>query len=598
MTRPGRFLRTITIIGVVGAAAAMPARAEPAHGIAMHGAPKYAADFTHLDYANPDAPKGGTLRLAAVGSYDSFNRFVLKGRAAAGVNMIYETLLQRVWDEPFAMYGLIAETVETPDDRSWVEFTLREQAHFSDGSPITVDDVIFSWEKMSTEARPRSRSTYQKVARAEQTGPNRVKFIFKDATDRELPLIIGGFMPILSKAYWEGRDFTETTLEPPVSSGPYLIDKFDAGRSISYRRDPNYWGGDIPVNVGHHNFDEIKYTYFRDQGVALEAFKAGDYDYRFEGSASRWAQQYDFPARQQGNVTMEIVTHGAPSGLRALVLNNRRPLFADRRVRQALTQAFDFEWTNTNLLHGGYVRTTSLFDNSEMKPRGAPAGAELALLEPWRDQLPAEVFGEPYAPPVTDGSGNDRRPLREASKLLEEAGWSVEKGRRVNGAGEPFTFEIMLSDTANEKLALAYQRSLKRLGIDASVRVVDSAQYAGLLEDFDYDMIVARRGVTLSPGDEQYNYWSSASATAPGSRNYAGITNPALDAMIDTLVAAKTREELVTAARALDRILMWGNYVVPLYHDPGFRIARWNKIARPAEAPIYGAVLETFWAEE
>ncbi len=598
MIKPPRFFRALAVFGILFAAA-LPAQAQPAHGIAMHGEPKYSADFTRLDYVNPEAPKGGTLRLAAIGTYDSFNSFVIKGRAAAGIGMIYETLMQRVWDEPFTLYGLIAESIETPEDRSWVAFVLRQEARFSDGSPITVDDVIFSWETIRTLGKPNSRTTYNKVARVEQTGQRTVKFTFRDdVVDRELPLLIGGFLPILSKAYWQDRDFTETTLEPPISSGPYLIDKFEAGRNISYRRDPNYWGANLPVNVGHNNFDVIRYTYFRDNGVALEAFKAGDYDYRFEGSAPRWATQYDFPARDQGEVTLEIVPHGIPSGLRAFAFNTRKPMFENRQVRKALSLAFDFEWINANLLNGGFVRTASLFDNSDMKPNGPPAAAELALLEPWRGQLPAEVFGVPYTPPVTDGSGSDRRPLREASKLLEEAGWTVKNGERVNAAGEPFIFEILLRNSDNEKIALAYQRNLKRLGVDARVRLADSAQYAGRLDDFDFDMILVRWRVSLSPGNEQYKFWSSEAANAPGSRNYTGINSPALDAMIEALVGAKTRDELITAARALDRILMWGNYVVPLYHDAGFRIARWNKVARPAQVPIYGAVLETFWAEE
>lgn len=597
MIRPRRFLQMIAIVGVA-LTAASGAHAKN-HGIAMHGTPKYAADFTHLDYANVDAPKGGTLRLAAIGTYDSFNRFVIKGRAAAGINMIYETLMQRVWDEPFTLYGLIAESIETPEDRSWVAFTLREEARFSDGSPITVEDVIFSWETIRTQGKPNSRSTYNKVAEVEQTGPRSVKFTFNDEVDdRELPLLIGAFLPILSKAYWQDRDFTETTLEPPVGSGPYVIDAFDAGRSITYRRDPNYWGANIPVNVGHYNIGVIKYTYFRDQGVALEAFKAGNYDYRFEGSASRWAEQYDFPARDRGEVTFEVIPNGIPSGERALVFNTRRAMFAERKVRQALGLAFDFEWINANLLNGGFTRTASLFDNSEMKPVGLPSAAELALLEPWRAQLPEEVFGEPYVPMVTDGSGKDRRPLRLAGKLLDEAGWTVQDGVRVNSAGKPLIFEILLGSSGNEKITLAYQRNLKRLGVDARVRLADSAQYAGRLENFDFDMIVARWRVSLSPGNEQFKFWSSEAADAPGSRNYAGIKNPALDAMINTLVAAKTRDDLVTAARALDRVLIWGYYAVPLYHDTGFRIARWNKVARPAEVPIYGAVLETFWIEE
>ena len=592
--------RTAIMLAAVVAAilAIQPASAEPSHGLAMHGTPKYAADFRHLDYANPNAPKGGTLRLAATGSFDTLNPYVIRGRAAAGASFLYETLMQRVWDEPFTLYGLIAESVEVPDDRSWVTFTLRPQARFSDGTPITVDDVIFSWETIRTQGRPNSRTTYNKVARVERPGPRQVKFIFAaDEANRELPLLIAGFLPILSKAYWQDRDFAETTLEAPVTSGPYQIDRLDPSRGVTYRRNPDYWGRDLPVNAGHYNFDVIRYEYYRDGGVALEAFKADDYDFRYEFDATRWATQYDFPAANNGKVTREVIEHGIPSGLRGLAFNMRRPLFSDRRVRQALMLAFDFEWINANLLHDGFVRTAGLFDNSDLAPVGAPGGAELALLEPWRNALPAEVFGAPFRPPATDGSGNDRTHLRAASRLLAAAGWRVVDGKRVNATGAPFSFEILLLNPTNERIALAYKRGLERLGIEVRVRLVESAQYQALIEQFDFDMAFRRWGVTLSPGNEQQNYWSSRTADSPGSRNAAGVANPAVDALIAALVGAADRAALVAAARALDRVLMWNYYVVPLYHAEGFRIAYWDTLARPPTIPIYGTVMETFWAK-
>ena len=591
--------RTVLLLAMVVATAlgVQPAQAAPSHGLAMHGKPKYAADFRHLDYANPNAPKGGTLRLSATGAFDTLNPYVIKGRAAAGTGFLYETLMRRVWDEPFTLYGLIAESVEVPDDRSWVTFTLRPEARFSDGSPITVEDVIFSWETIRTQGRPNSRATYSKIVRVERPGPRQVRFLFDaDKADRELPLLIAGFLPILSKAYWQSRDFAETTLEPPVTSGPYLVERAEPTRGITYRRNPDYWGRDLPVNVGHNNFDVVRYEYYRDGGVALEAFKAGDYDFRYEFNATRWATQYDFPAATNGEVAREVIEHGIPSGLRGIAFNVRRPLFQDIRVRQALMLAFDFEWINANLLHGGFIRTAGLFDNSGLAPTGVPTGAELALLEPWRNQLPAEVFGAPFAPPRTDGSGNDRTHLRTASRLLGEAGWQIVDGRRVNGAGRPVSFEILLVNPTNERIALAYKRSLDRLGIDARVRLVESAQYQGLIEQFDFDMAFRRWGVTLSPGNEQQNYWSSKTADSPGSRNAVGVANPAVDALIDALVGAADRAALVDAARALDRVLMWNHYVVPLYHQPGFRIAYWNDIARPATIATYGTVMETFWA--
>ncbi len=577
---------------------AVGAAAQPKHGIAMHGETRYPADFRHLDYVNPGAPKGGTLRLAVVGTFDSLNRNIVKGTPAAGANFYTQTLLQRVWDEPFTLYGLLAETVEVPEDRSWVAFTLRPEARFSDGTPVTVDDVVFSLETIRTHGRPNSRATYKKVVKIAYLGERTVKFIFADGSDRELPLLIGGFLPILAKHYWPDRDVTEPTLEPPVGSGPYVVAKVDPGRSIVYRRDPDYWGKDLPISAGHHNFDEIRYDYYRDAGIALEAFKAGEYDHRYEFSANRWATAYDFPAAADGRVTRTMFDHGIPSGLRAFAFNLRQPMFQDRRVRRALALVFDFEWINKTLLQGAYERTGSMFDNSDMAPSGVPAGAELALLEPWRGQVPDDVFGAPYAPPVTDGSGNDRSNLRRASALLKKAGWQVRDGALVDGDGKPFAFEILLRSQSSEKLALAYKRSLERLGIEAVVRLVDSSQYQARLEDYDFDMAIRRWGVTLSPGNEQQNYWSSVAAASPGSRNAVGVANPVVDALIDALVGARTREDLVAAARALDRVLMWEQYVVPLYHQGGFRVAYWNTLAHPEVISIYGPVIETWWAKE
>ena len=579
--------------------AAWPAAAEPSHGLAMHGTPKYGPDFTHFEYANPDAPQGGEAVYAALGMFDSLNPWVVQGQVATGVRALtYETLMKRAWDEPFTLYGLIAETVEVPDDRSWIAFTLNGAARFSDGTPITVEDVIFSWELIRSQGRPNSRTTFNKVVGVEETGPGRVRFNFADGSDRELPLLIAGFLPILSSAYWTGRDFTETILIAPLTSGPYLVDSLDPGRSITFIRDADYWGADLPVNRGHFNFQRIRYDYYRDGDVSLEAFKAGDYDFRYEFDAARWATQYDFPAVRDGAVTVETVPHGMPSGLRGFTFNLRQRRFQDAAVREAFVAAFDFERVNRVLLHSAYVRTGSMFDNSAIRPTGTPGNREFNLLAPWWGQVPDQVFGPAWVPPATDGTGNDRRNLRTAQGLLREAGWRVEDGRLVDGDGAPFALEILLVDSSNEGLALAYKDNLERLGVAVRVTLVESAQYQARIEDFDFDMAIRRWGVTLSPGNEQQNYWSSATAEAVGSRNTAGVADPAVDAMIDALVAARYRPELVDAARALDRILMWNRYVVPLYHQPGFNMAMWNRIAMPEVISTYGPVQETFWAAQ
>ncbi|MDA0784659.1 MAG: extracellular solute-binding protein [Proteobacteria bacterium] len=585
-----------TILALSGTA---PAKAAPEGAIAMLGATKYTADFTHFDYVNPDAPKGGSLRLHAIGSFDSLNPYIVKGKPAAGLHngfgIYFETLAKRSRDEPFSLYGLLAETIETPPDRAWVEFTLRAEARFSDGSPVTVDDVIFSWETLKAKGSPNARATWARVITAAETGPRRVRFTFVDNRDRELPMLIAGFMPILSKAWWQDRIFDATTLEPPLASGPYTIASVDPGRSLVFARNPDYWGADLAVNRGQYNFDDVRFDYFRDSAVALEAFKAGDYDFRFEGDAARWATQYDIPAAATGAVELDVLQTGLPSGLNALAFNLRREKFADIRVRKALTLAFDFEWLNKTLLHDGYKRTQSMFSGSDMAPEGAPEGAELALLEPWRGKIPDAVFGPPYTPPMTNGSGRPRANLKRAAELLTAAGWRIENDSRIDSAGNSFRIEITIRQPSNERIALAYGRNLKRLGITTTVRLVESAQFQGLIDSYDFDMVFGFWGVTLSPGNEQQNYWSSKTAEQPGGRNWAGVADPAIDAMIAALGEARDRAELVAAARALDRILMWNHYVMPLYHDAGQRIAYWTRIGRPVTVPVYGLRLETLW---
>ena len=576
------------------------ATAEPSHAIAMHGTPKYAADFAQFDYVNPEAPKGGNFRLHAIGTFDTLNPYVIKGKPAAGLHhgfgYYFETLTRRSRDEPFSLYGLLAESIDMPDDRGSIEFTLRAEARFSDDTPVTVNDVIFSWRILKENGSPNARATWSRVADVAQTGPRRMRFTFVDNSDRELPLLVAGFLPILSDRWWRDREFTETTLDRPIASGPYVIESLEPGRNIVFRRNPKYWGRDLAVSRGQFNVDTIRYNYFRDDSVALEAFKAGDYDYRGEGNAARWATQYDFPALAEGRAVREIVKNGTPSGLRALAFNLRRPLFADRRVREALNLAFDFEWLNRALLHRGYARTTGMFSKSTLAPIGPPTAAELKLLEPWREKVPSQVFGPPFQPAATDGSGRDRTNLRKAAKLLKEAGFSVRDNVLQAPNGTLFRFEITLRLPSNERIALAYARNLKRLGIEARVRLVESAQFQGLIDDYDFDMVFGFWGVTLSPGNEQQNYWSSLTADQPGGRNWVGVADPAVDAMIAALGAAKTREELTAAARALDRILMWNYYVLPLYHDTGQRIAYWRKLSRPETVPVYGVRLETFWA--
>ncbi len=573
--------------------------ASSTHAIAMHGQPKYPENFTSFEYVNPNAKKGGTLRLHAIGTYDTLNPYIIKGKSAAGLHhsfgYFFETLTSRSKDEPFSLYGLIAETIEIPNERDWVEFKLRKEASFSDGKPITAEDVIFSWNTLKKKGSPNARATWSRINEVIQTGPRKVKFIFPDNKDRELPLLIAGFLPVLSKSWWSERNFSETTLDKPISSGPYVISEAIPGRSITFHQNKNYWGKNLPVNNGRFNFDFINFTYYRDDSVALEAFKAGDYDYRRELNAARWATQYSFPAINKGNVIRETVDKKTPAGLNALVFNLRKSFFSDIDVRKALNLAFDFEWINRALLHQAYTRTRGMFDNSELSPNSLPSKAEILLLNPWREKLPKELFTTPFKPMTTDGSGTDRLNLRKAVKLLKKSGFIIKNKTLVGTNGVPVEIEITLRRRSNEKIALAYARNLKKLGISASVRLVESAQFQNIINDYDFDMVFGFWGVTLSPGNEQQNYWSSITANQTGGRNWAGISDPVINSLISNLQSAYTNEELVTAARALDRVLMWNYYLLPLYHDSYQRFAYWQKLSRPKNIPIYGIRLQTFW---
>jgi microcin C transport system substrate-binding protein len=569
----------------------------PHHGIAMHGDPKYAPDFTHFDYANPDAPKGGSVRLSAIGTFDTLNPYTLRGVAAAGLGNLFETLMASSLDEPFSEYGLIAESIEVPQDRSWVIFNLRPQAKFHDGQPITVDDVIWTFETLKTKGHPFYRAYYANVAKAEKLGDRRVKFTFQAGDNRELPLIMGQ-LPVLPKHYWEGRDFEKTTLDIPVGSGPYKIQSFDAGRSITYVRDPNYWGKDVPAMRGFNNFDRIRYDYYRDSTVDLEAFKAGNVDFRQENNSKLWATAYDIPQVKSGQVILLNQPNEIPTGMQGFAMNIRRPLFQDRRVREALGYAFDFEWSNKNLFYGQYTRTASYFSNSELASRGLPEGEELAILEKYRGHIPDEVFTKPYMPPTTDGSGNNRDNLRKGAQLLKEAGWTVQNGRLVNAQGQPFEFEILLSSPDFERIAQPFARNLERPGVPARIRTVDPAQYQNRMDNYDYDMTVEVFGQSLSPGNEQRDFWSSASADIPGGRNTIGIKDPVVDDLVNLVISAPTRESLVARTRALDRVLLWGYYVIPHWHIRSFRVAYWNMFGRPAEFPKYGFASDAWWVDQ
>jgi microcin C transport system substrate-binding protein len=606
MLRNG-FIAALAGVGLaaasIGVAHAVEGTGGPVHAMAMHGKPKFGPDFTHFDYANPDAPKGGSRVSDATGTFDSLNPFILQGTPAS-VGLIYDSLMVQSVDEAFTLYCLLCETVETPDDRSWVEFTLREDARWHDGVPVSVDDVIFSFHALREQGRPFYRFYYGSVQDVVQTGPRKVRFNFAGDLNPELPLIIGD-LTILPKHYWETRDFSKTTLEPPLGSGAYRISDVKPGRSLTFERVPDYWAKDHPTQAGFNNIDTIRIDYFRDRTIAREAFKGGNTDIWIENSAKEWATAFDIPAVRDGRIVKEEFAHDRPAGMQGFVFNIRKPVFQDRRVRKALTLAWDFEWYNKNLAYNAYSRTDSYFDNSELGSRGLLADAdseEREILERFRGSLPDEIFTRAYTVPSTDGSGarGIRNNLRAARKLLEEAGWVVRDGTLVNGeTGAPFTFEILLVQPTFERMALPFARNLERLGIEASVRVVDTAQYQNRTDARDYDMIIGSWGQSLSPGNEQRDFWSTRAAEAAGSRNLIGIQDPVIDELIELLISAPSRESLVQRTRALDRALLWGHYVIPHFHLPVDRIAFWDKFGRPEKVPMLGEAtnIAAWWVD-
>jgi microcin C transport system substrate-binding protein len=603
---PRRFALVVCLASVLAVPAAGEEGLEHRHALSLIGTPKYPADFKHFDYVNPDAPKGGLVRMADIGSFDSLNPVLYKGEAAAGLGLVYETLMAESLEEPSTSYGLIAEWASYPPDYSGVTFKLRDQARWHDGTPITVEDVIYSLE-VNKAANPRMALYYKNVGKAEATGPNEVTFTFDVKGNRELPMIMGQLI-ILPKHYWTGtdakgnpRDPMKTTLEPPLGSGPYRIKDVTPGRTITYERVPDYWGKDLPVTKGQWNYDEVRFDYYRDETIAFESFKAGNLDYHQETSAKTWATGYDFAAVRDGYVIRQEVDLKSTQPMQCFVLNLRRPQFADRRVRQAFNLAFDFEWANKNLFYGQYARVGSYFQNSELAAAQAPpAGRELEILNEVKDQVPPEVFTEVHANPVNDNPDAVRANLQKAMQLLKEAGYEVKGGVLTDTkTGKPLTVEFLVVSPLFERIVQPYLRALEQLGIKGSIRMVDSAQYTRRVNVFDFDIVVDNFAQSDSPGNEQRDFWGSDAAGREGSRNLIGIKDPAIDKLVDHVIFAKDREELVAATRALDRVLLWNDFVVPQWYAPKVRIAYWNRYGQPQTLPgLTPGFLQVWWFDK
>lgn len=584
----------------LAAAWTSPLGAEPRHGLSIFGDLKYPADFKHFDYVNPDAPKGGKasqIGTAGLTTFDSFNMFILKGDAAQGMELCFDSLMARANDEPDAVYGLVAETADVAPDGMSVTFKLRPEAKFADGSPLTADDVVFSFETIRAKGHPAFAIPIREVKSAEALDPHTVRYTFEGTLVRDLPVTVAT-LPVLSKAYYATHDFEKTTLEAPLGSGPYKVGPFKAGTYVTYVRRPDYWAKDLPVNRGLYNFDEVRYEYYRDRPLELEGLLAGNFDFREEFTSKDWATGYDRQPVKDGRIKLLTLPDERPSGAQGFFINTRRDKFKDARVREALGLVFDFEWSNKNLFFGLYTRTASYFENSDLKAVGPPTPEELALLEPFRDRLPASVFGEPVSPPVTDGSGNNRAQLRQAGKLLADAGWAQTPQGVRNAAGQPLSIEILMDTPSFERIIAPYVKTLKSIGIDASMRLVDSAQYERRMKDYDFDLTTQRYALRLTPGIELKNFWGSQAAATKGSFNLAGIADPVLDQLIDKIVLAKTRAELITATRAADRVLRAGYYWVPQWYKGAHNLAFWDKFAWPAVKPKYerGAP-DTWWID-
>jgi microcin C transport system substrate-binding protein len=591
------------LLALFAASAFAQTASQPRHGLSAFGELKYPPGFRHFDYVDPNAPKGGEVRGWDLETFDNLNPVILKGIAAGGLSLTFESLMAAAQDEPDSLYGLLAESVEIGPQRAFAAFNLNPKARWHDGQPVTADDVVFSFNAIVKDGHPQYRLLYRDVDGVAAEGPRRVIFRFKPGDSRrDLPLLVAQ-MTILSQAWFKGRDFAATTLEPPLASGPYRVDKVDAGRSIAYRRVKDYWGKDLPVNVGRHNFDLVRIDYYRDRDVALEAFFAGEYDWRIENTARAWSTAYDDrPAVKKGQVQRAVLDDETPSGVQAFFLNTRRDKFRDRRVRQALNLAFDYEWMNKTLFYGLYTRTRSMFENSDLAATGLPSALELALLNPYRAGLPAEVFSAQYESPRSDGKpGQDgvRDNLRAASKLLAEAGYVIKDKVLVHQkTGEPLQIEFLLFEATFQRVVNPYISSLKPLGIQAAIRVVDVSTFENRMKEFDFDVIVRRFTQPLTPGVEQRNYWGAAAADVVGGFNFSGVKEPAVDALVERIVGAASRDDLRAATRALDRVLMWNYYTVPQWYSGKFRLAYWDKFGRPARKPKYDlGLLDTWWVD-
>jgi microcin C transport system substrate-binding protein len=567
------------------------------YGVGVTGLPALPADFQAFPYVNPKAPKGGSVTFSEIGGFDSFNPFIIRGTPAAGANYIWDTLLRPSSDEAAVAYGLLAETVQIAPDHSSVTFTLRPEAKFADGSPVLPSDVVWSFRTFCTKGQPFYQQYYAAVSSAEVLGDRQVVFELRPGTPREMPLILGQ-LSVLPQAWWKGRDFTAPLIDAPIGSGPYKVEASALNRSVSYRRRQDYWAADLPLCRGFYNFDRITYEYFGDPAVAMEAFKAGDIDFRDENIAKNWATGYGFPAVQKGLVKKAVFNDRLPVGMQGFGMNTRRAVFSDSRVRQAVALAYDFEWQNKVLFYDGYKRSQSYFSNSDLACSGIPSGAELALLEPFRSELPPDLFTKPFTLPVNDGSGNNRPELIKALHLLEQAGWTVQDRQMKNAAGEPLAFEILLNDPSFERVTLPYAQDLKRLGIEVSARVIDPSQYQERMNNFDYDMTVVLFPESDVPGSEQRDYWTSAAAKLAGSNNLMGVSSPVVDALITKVIAATDATELYTATHALDRVLLWGWYVVPQFYLGAYRLAFWNVFGYPTQPMRAGFDINSWWIDE
>jgi len=592
-----RFARTLFLSagGLLFSALAGTAVAAPQHALTLYNEPpKYPADFRHFDFVNPDAPKGGTFRQSTMGGFDSLNPFITKGVPADGLDLIYDTLMRHGFDEPFTEYGLVAEKIEKAPDNSWVRFYLRPEARFHDGHPMRAEDVVFSFQTLIKDGAPLYRTYYADVDEVIAEDPLRVLFKFKRSTNRELPLILGQ-LPVLPKHWWANRDFNKGNLELPLGSGPYKLAEVKAGRSVRYERVKDYWAKDLPVNRGFYNFDVMTLDDYRDNTVALEALKAGQFDYWLENSAKNWANAYNTPAVAQGRLIKEQIPNRNPTGMQGFVYNLRKPMFQDIRVREALSLLFDFEWTNKQLFNGAYHRTRSYFENSEMAATGLPDAEQLAILEPLRGRIPEQVFGQAFEPSVCDASGMIRPQQRRAYQLLLEAGWHIVDDKMVDAQGKPVSIEFLLTQTDFERVLLPFKRNLADLGIDLVIRRVDVSQYINRLRSRDFDMVVGSFPQSNSPGNEQREFWKSSSADKPGSRNLMGLKDPAVDELVEALIDSDSRQSLVEHARALDRVLQWGYYVIPNWHIKTWRVAYWDHIGHPKVSPAYDIGLYTWW---